>query len=143
MASTKLVIDGAALHALLTGPDGPVVKELEYLGSAVQTGARSMIRPSQVRAGGGLSLRDSIVKRLVPGSEPSMHVVGNKPYAFWLHEGTPPHVIRPRSKSTLRFYSGRAGGFVFARSVNHPGTKPLPYLTQPLAEALNRLRPGY
>lgn len=137
----NLIIDGAALQQLLTGEQGPVVQELEYLGSAVQMGARAMIRPSQVRgAGGGLSLRDSIVKRLIPGAEPSMLVVGNKPYAYYLHEGTAAHDIRPRQKKALRFYSQSAGGFVFAKVVHHPGTKPLPYLTQPLAEALNHMR---
>lgn len=140
MVSTRLVIDGAALHELLTGPDGPVVQELEYMGSAVQTGARSMIRPSMVRTDAGLSLRDSIVKRLVPGTEPSMHVIGNKPYAYFVHEGTGAHEIRPRTKKALKFYSGSAGGFVFAKVVHHPGTRANPYLTQPLEQVLAHYR---
>lgn len=138
-SNVNLTIDGAALQQLLTGPQGPVVAELEYLGSAVQTGARAMIRPSQVRSE-GLSLRDSIIKRLVPGGEPSMHVIGDKPYAYFLHEGTSAHEIRPRKAKALRFYSQSAGGFVFAKIVHHPGTEALPYLTQPLAEAVNNMR---
>jgi hypothetical protein len=44
-----------------------------------------------------------------------------KRYASFVEEGTPPHEIRPRSGQALRFNVG--GRTVFARSVNHPGTK--------------------
>lgn len=43
------------------------------------------------------------------------------PQARWTDEGTRPHTIRPRHKKVLRFkYKGR---LVYARQVNHPGTK--------------------
>jgi hypothetical protein len=41
-------------------------------------------------------------------------------YASFTDTGSPPHTIRPRGR-VLRFPSG--GGVVFARYVNHPGTK--------------------
>lgn len=135
----RLIIDGAAVQKLLTGPQGPVARELEYVGSAVQTGARSRIRPSMVRGeGGGLSLRDSVVKRLLTGPWLTMRVIAQKPYAYFLHEGTPPHEIRPRRVSALRFYSQRAAGFVFARVVHHPGTKPNRYLSDSTREVFTR-----
>jgi len=43
-------------------------------------------------------------------------------YASYVDEGTPPHQIRPRNARVLRFRVG--GKTVFARVVNHPGTKP-------------------
>lgn len=46
--------------------------------------------------------------------------------AVRLNEGTPPHEIRARRKKFLRFVQG--GAVRFARSVNHPGTRPDPYL---------------
>lgn len=65
-------------------------------------------------------------------------------YAAYVELGTRPHVIRPKRGGFLRFpakgaakrLSGaptrgavRAGGaYVFARKVNHPGTKPQPFL---------------
>jgi hypothetical protein len=56
-------------------------------------------------------------------------------YALLHHEGTRPHVIRPRkSGGTLRFTVG--GKVVFAKSVHHPGTRPNPYLTRFLYEAV-------
>lgn len=57
----------------------------------------------------------------------------------WTDEGTPPHIIRPRRKSSLRFRTGYksgskpgtfvtgrgsySGGWVSAKIVHHPGTK--------------------
>ncbi len=45
------------------------------------------------------------------------------PYASEVDEGTKPHVIRPKNASVLAF-PGKDGGTVFAREVNHPGTRP-------------------
>jgi hypothetical protein len=65
-------------------------------------------------------------------------------YAKAVHDGTPPHDIRPRVKKALRFKGtakgkgkgkGKAkGGWVFARVVHHPGTKARPWLLTALRE---------
>lgn len=47
-------------------------------------------------------------------------------YALYVHEGSGPHVIRPRKAKALRFQIG--GRTIFAKLVNHPGTKPRPFL---------------
>lgn len=49
------------------------------------------------------------------------HVASSLGYVTILEEGSRPHVIRPRSAKVLAFPSG--GRTVFARSVNHPGTR--------------------
>lgn len=49
-------------------------------------------------------------------------------YALYHHEGTRPHIIRPKKAQALRFTV--AGHTVFAKVVHHPGTKPNPYLTR-------------
>jgi hypothetical protein len=46
------------------------------------------------------------------------------------HDGTAPHVIRPRTKKMLRFPSG--GAVVFARVVHHPGTTGSQFMTRAL-----------
>lgn len=53
-------------------------------------------------------------------------------YAAMVNDGTRPHVIRPRRAQVLRFQVG--GQVVFARVVNHPGTRPRPFLDRALRE---------
>lgn len=47
-------------------------------------------------------------------------------HAVFIEEGTKAHVIRPKNKSFLAFYAD--GKQVFAKKVNHPGTKAYPFL---------------
>lgn len=60
-------------------------------------------------------------------------------YAGYVNDGTPRHWIYPKARRTrtgrppmLRFQVG--GETVFARAVNHPGTKPNPFLDRALRE---------
>ncbi len=60
-------------------------------------------------------------------------VVGtNVDYAEFVHDGTPPHDIRPRTKRALKFTIG--GQVVFAKVVHHPGTRARPFLDRALRE---------
>jgi hypothetical protein len=47
-------------------------------------------------------------------------------YAAPVHEGSRPHVIRPRRAKALRFEIG--GRTVFAKMVRHPGSRSRPFL---------------
>ena len=58
-------------------------------------------------------------------------------YALYVHEGTRPHVIRPRFRQALRFQVG--GSTVFARRVNHPGTRGRPWLRNAAVRVASRL----
>jgi hypothetical protein len=66
-------------------------------------------------------------------------------YAMFVEMGTRPHVITPRRARVLAWKTGSAGGYVtsasgrryykagtvgmrFARKVNHPGTRPQPFM---------------
>jgi hypothetical protein len=55
-------------------------------------------------------------------------------YAGAVHDGTRPHVIRARNGQYLKF-PGRNGP-VFVRSVNHPGTRPRPFLRNAAEQVL-------
>lgn len=46
------------------------------------------------------------------------------PYAKYVHEGTKPHIIRPKKRKLLRWVSQRTGNFVSKYEVKHPGTNP-------------------
>lgn len=73
-------------------------------------------------------------------------------YAAFVELGTKPHVIRPRNRSVLAWSTAgtrlsgrptaaarRSGSMAFARKVNHPGTKPQPYLIPAAKTALGRV----
>lgn len=53
-------------------------------------------------------------------------------YAPAVHDGTGPHVIRPVRKKALAFKIG--GRTVIVAKVNHPGTRPRPFLDRALRE---------
>lgn len=76
---------------------------------------------------------------------PRFEITCNVDYAAMVHDGTRPHMIRPRAgrsgrpkrgggtKPTyLRFEIG--GRVVYAREVRHPGTDPRPFLDRALRE---------
>ncbi len=54
------------------------------------------------------------------------------PYARYVNDGTPAHMIRAKKARCLRFESG--GRIVFRQAVHHPGTKARPF-EQPAANA--------
>lgn len=66
------------------------------------------------------------------GANPAGSRVG---YGVYHHEGTPPHIIRPKQAKALRFKIGNR--IVYAQVVHHPGTRPNPYLTRHLREAVS------
>lgn len=62
----------------------------------------------------------------------SVTVGSNVEYAGYVNDGTGPHVIRPRTKQFLKFKVG--GRTVYAKVVNHPGTRANPFLDRALRE---------
>lgn len=61
------------------------------------------------------------------GPIPGLTVGSRNGVARLHHEGTKPHVIRPKNAQVLRFSS--RGRMVFSREVMHPGTKANRFLT--------------
>jgi hypothetical protein len=90
-------------------------------------------------------LRNSIVVR--PNENGTSLIISMKEYGKYVEFGTPPHVIVPVQKESLRFEKDRKsrlsekrspkeGDFVFAKKVRHPGTMPNPFIRNAL---LNKL----
>jgi len=78
-------------------------------------------------------LRESIgVRRIRSGYEVVMGG-GRAPYAAYLEFGARPHLIRPRRARALRFEI--RGELVYARYVEHPGTRPMRIMARAVAEA--------
>lgn len=146
-ADTRLVIDSQKMAELLRGTGGPVVRRLIEDGEAVKQESQRLVGvyrlppagPKRARRPG--TLRDSIVKRLVPGgpSGVSIEVGSADPIALIHHEGTEAHVIAARTAPRLVFYWAKAGGVVAFPLVHHPGTRPNRFLV----DALRVLRTRY
>lgn len=62
-------------------------------------------------------------------------VIADAPYSLFVERGTRPHKIVARRAKALAWPSG--GGMRFAKSVNHPGTKPYNFLSGALERELD------
>lgn len=120
----KIVIDGAKVRQLMSR-DGELGRYMLRRAQVVQEAARVQCPK---RTG---KLSESIVKRFTEESgRLGVTIIAAQPYAFWVHEGTKAHVILPRRAKALRWFVD--GQPVFARRVNHPGTKPNKFLSDNL-----------
>jgi hypothetical protein len=72
---------------------------------------------------GGDSLYNSIKLDRATIGNPSFNVHSESPIAIFREKDTKPHVIAAVNKKALAFTVGRT--LVFAKKVNHPGTKGL------------------
>lgn len=142
--SAVVQLDAAAIKQFMTGTSGPVARYLMEKGEQVKNRAIARAgRSADTDASHGQHLKDAIVKRFVATpTGPSVVVSANTPYAKFHHEGTPPHVIMPRTASVLSFRWPKAANFgrarvlgesfVFYKHVMHPGTKANHFLTDAL-----------
>lgn len=139
--------DPKGMAEFMRSPSGPVLRDLlrradQLIGLAKQqVGVGSSPAKGSILGAGGNPqphLRDTIVKRTdMSRPEGPVVMVGSDaaPKALIHHEGSRPHVIMPRRATMLRFV-GRTGQVVFARKVNHPGTKPNRYLSDNLPKVV-------
>lgn len=119
-AKVKVTMDQQAI-ARLTRPGGMVREDIERRGRRVQRKARSLA-PRGMR---------KYIK--INTSSGHVRVECNHPATLFVIKGTRKHKIRPRRAQALRFKIG--GRTVFAKVVNHPGTKPNDFMTKALREA--------
>ena len=85
-------------------------------------------------------------------TEHTADTIASASYAADVEFGTRPHVIVPRKGKALRWpasgskttLSGRlasgGGSYAFAKKVNHPGTRPHPYMVPGAARAMQRAK---
>lgn len=88
------------------------------------------IEKCPVSPDGGGALRKSHFRResLDAAFGWRMQIGANKPYAYFVHQGTHAHPIVAKNAQALHFNWPKMGGGVFFVSVNHPSTKPQPWL---------------
>lgn len=141
LSSTQVKIElfPQQMNALLRGPNGPVYRKMIIIAEGVRQESKRLVGvhppvPGERRARRPGTLRDSIVKRPVQATKGDIGwTIGSAdPIALIHHEGTQPHVIRPRRGKYLVFYWPKAGRVVFLTEVRHPGTRPNRFLTDAL-----------
>lgn len=102
---------------------------LERIAIKVTQEARNSapVAKNQWGSGGGHNLRQSI-NYTYDQSTGGYIVRADKPYAIYVDQGTKPHVILPKTKKILA-WRGEDGKWIYAKRVNHPGTKPTHFFT--------------
>jgi hypothetical protein len=126
--STSFNLDRRRIERMLRLPGGIVYRNMER---RVRRAEAEAIR----RAPGsmGTTIRAQIQRG--PGGEFRGVINVRHPAAIYVTGGTRPHRIAPRRPGgVLRFTVN--GQVVYARYVNHPGTKPNDFLRQALRAAL-------
>lgn len=92
----------------------------------------------------GPHAQDDIQRRLKVG--PDGRVTGelttNNEVLYYRWSGTRPHRIEPKVAKALRF-RGSSGNFVFARGVNHPGTRPHPWIEAAAEKSEAAIKAGF
>lgn len=122
-----------AIARVFRDPTGPVGRDLDARTKRVLASARRKVGVQS----GTLLLTLRRGPHSVNATGAYRDVIGGKRGLTEYHGyhlfGTPPHIIRPRRRTALRFIVG--GRLVFATRVRHPGTKPNPYLQRALRAA--------
>lgn len=133
MSDYTLRIDRQELASQLAGPRGILTRQVARLERRIVTNAaqRAPVDTGNLRR---MIAADPIVQT---GFNVTGSVTSRANYSVFVHNGTDPHIIRPRNARALRFTSG--GQVVFARYVNHPGTRARPFLWNAAAEEIGKL----
>lgn len=154
------------MRAGLRGASAKTVAELsKAVGQTMVVMTNQTIKEAPVnKAGGGGNLRQSVQGRMTSMLGAVVTVLAS--YGLYVHEGTRPHIIRPRNKKALSFEWGR-GGFQAAQSggktvfvrpgltanrrvkwhattvfkeVHHPGTRANPFLQRAADKSATKIR---
>jgi hypothetical protein len=138
MARARVRVAQAQLEDALTGPQGLVTVYIRGITRQIENRARLY---APVNTG---NLRGSITSYVGTAGLTVTGIVGTPVhYGVYVHEGTRPHEILPRTPGgVLTWKTGpgsgenRPGPRVFARRTFHPGTRARPFLRRAMEDVL-------
>ncbi|MEM0010793.1 MAG: HK97 gp10 family phage protein [Candidatus Bathyarchaeia archaeon] len=131
MITVKVERSGLDIHVFAENIDRRLIQPLiERLADRAE---QLMRGKAPVRTG---TLRASITKRV---GDKEAEVGPTVPYAVYVEFGARPHEIQPVHARALRFEA--AGRVVFAMRVQHPGTRPQPFIRETVDQVLTEI-PG-
>jgi len=125
--ATKFVPRSAGMDYTLKNSVGPVGRHLYKRALIIQAGARAQVGFKT----GKLKASIHIMQNRTPLGQEVWIGSPIKEYALIHHNGSKPHVILPRAVGGKLVFMGNSGGrmrLIVTDRVNHPGTKPNPYL---------------
>lgn len=125
----EVLIDEAALREYVMERSAVFLARFTDLVTA-QAKARAPVRSGELKA----KIASQPVRRTGPWTV-SGGVESLAKHSAPVHNGARPHVIRARNAPALSFYWPKVGRRVFFKSVNHPGQKAQPFLSD-AAEAV-------
>lgn len=114
MAMAQVRINQPALDRFIALPSGPVARNVTLRATGVQERTRRVIAD---KTNNHPAVVGTLVKRVLSTGSSFVVLVGAV--------RTGPRVIRPVQAQALRFKPKGVSVYVFAKSVNHPGTGPL------------------
>lgn len=112
------------IHVLLREPSGLVYPYIDKK-------ARQVVKLAKAQVGVDTgALRASIGYTIRGGTPVYAKVTASNKKAMMHHQGTKPHIIKPKNGKALKM--GSHGTILITKVVHHPGTKPNRFLTDPL-----------
>lgn len=125
--------NNAAQRRAMASMDSPAAKDLRRRLRNVQLKAKELVGKRTHELERNILTRvdpltDGIRGRVIAGEQLQ------DARAVWNHDGTRPHPIRPRQPGGVLVFTSH-GRTVFARGVQHPGTKATKFLLRAGAEA--------
>lgn len=126
-AKMKIKLDEAAVKRMATRRSGPVMDDMERRRRNVTRKARQLCPPGMKKY-----VKGGVIDR---GGKKVLTVENTHPAAIFVIKGTKRHFIRKgKAKGKILRFKMR-GKIVYARWVDHPGTKPNPFMARALREA--------
>lgn len=130
-STTNVILYKPVIKLILNTPSGKLWHALDRRGDAIVRDAKRQVG---VKTG---ALKSSIYKTHLGNSTGQYLWIGSKKnYAYVHHQGSRPHIITPNKSPALVFRSGAR--IIRTPLVNHPGTRPNKYLSQPMRKHLIR-----
>ena len=83
-------------------------------------------------------LQQSIEADITRTDRGKAEIVASASYAPFVEFGTRPHLIKPKRRKSLRWATEE--GYVFARIVHHPGSRPHPFFKKAVEEGLEEAK---
>lgn len=148
MAYRTIVFRQHALDELLKAPRGTVGRHFQRTAAAVTREAKTLAGQKLQRGEGTQHYADSFRSEVARGrgGELRMRIWNSRKtpsgydVAAGIEAGTRPHIIRPKKVGGVLVFVARSGETVFARLVQHPGTKAYRILETALRRVVGRDR---